>query len=338
MIDYTGHSDDDSGAGDDDSSDGDFEDGRGDGRDFEHPEALRQGSRVQPSEDAIVEHWEDEYFPFLGYSKEEPFAAPAALKRRSKKVILEEEILIPAGPAVIGDDTIPGARPVRTVQLPAFYIDRFEVANLRYQAFVRATERATPYVHENWAAIYNWYRDSHPKGLGEVPIVMVTWSDADAYCRWAGRRLPSEIEWERAARGTGGRTYPWGKTFDSSKANLASRLSGPLADRKAWDRFEKNWTGSKKAEIAPVGSYPEDRTGEDVMDMAGNVSEWVAGSFTAYPGGDPDERKGLGKKLRVARGNSWGNRDYSSSMAVRYPYRQERVDSLIGFRCARDAD
>ena len=72
------------------------------------------------------------------------------------------------------------------------------------------------------------------------------------------------------------------------------------------------------------------------MDMAGNVSEWVAGRFTAYPGADRGERKGLGKKLRVARGNSWGNRDYSSSMAVRYPYREDRVDSLIGFRCARD--
>ncbi len=75
-----------------------------------------------------------------------------------------------------------------------------------------------------------------------------------------------------------------------------------------------------------------------VMDMAGNVSEWVAGTFSPYPGADLKERKGLGSDLRVTRGNSWGNRDYSTSMAVRYPYLDDRVDSLVGFRCARDAD
>jgi len=311
--------------------------GRNDEQGFEHPEAVRQGGRVDPSEDAIVEHWEDEYFPFLGFVSEADFPAPAALRSRAEKVELAEEVLIPAGPAVVGDPDIPGSRPVRSVQLSAFHIDRFEVANLRYQEFVRATKRDTPYVHENWAAIYNWFRDSHPKGLAEVPVVMVTWADADAYCRWAGRRLPTEAEWERAARGPAGLPYPWGKSFDSRKANLASRLSGPLSSREEWDRFEKSWTGSKKPEIAAVGSYPQDRTVENIMDMAGNVSEWVAGTFSAYPGGNPDERKGLGTKLRVARGNSWGNRDYSSSMAVRYPYLEERVDSLIGFRCARDA-
>ena len=70
--------------------------------------------------------------------------------------------------------------------------------------------------------------------------------------------------------------------------------------------------------------------------MAGNVSEWVDGHFVTYPGGDTSERKGLGNTLRLARGNSWGNRDYSSSMAMRYPYREDRIDSIIGFRCARD--
>jgi formylglycine-generating enzyme required for sulfatase activity len=305
---------------------------------FEHPEAVRKGGRVSPSDEAIVEHWEDEYFPFLGFIAEPTFAAPGPLRKRTEAVDLSKEILIPAGMAHIGDRDIPGARPARTIPLPAFYIDRFEVANQRYQEFVRATSRATPYVHENWAAVYNWFRESHPKGLGEVPVVMVTWNDADTYCRWAGRRLPTEEEWERAARGPDGRSWPWGNQFGSRKANLASRLSGPLADLASWDRFEKGWTGSKKSEIAAVGSYPDDRTAENIMDMAGNVSEWVAGTFSLYPGADTNERKGLGSKLRVARGNSWGNRDYSTSMAVRYPYLEDRVDSLIGFRCARDAE
>jgi formylglycine-generating enzyme len=310
----------------------------GEGPVDEHPEAVRQGGRVEPSEDEIVEHWEDEYFPFIDYVNEAPFDAPGPLKTRSEPVDLADELLIERGVATIGDESIPGARPVHSVTLKSYYIDRYEVSNLRYQEFVRATERDTPYVHENWAAIYNWFRDSHPKGLAEVPVVMVTWNDADAFCRWAGRRLPTEYEWERAARGSEAKPYPWGATFNSQKANLASRLSGPLKDRDAWDRFEKSWTGSKKPEIAIVGSYPEDRSADGVMDMAGNVNEWVAGYFVAYPKADRNERKGLDEKLRVARGNSWGNRDYSSSMAVRYPYREDRVDSLIGFRCARDAE
>ncbi len=302
----------------------------------EHPEALRQGGRVQPSEDAIIEHWEDEYFPFLGYAAEASFSAPGALKSRKDRVDLSAEVLISGGSFPMGDAAIPGARPVHPVTLKPYYIDRYEVANLRCQEFVRATGRDTPYVHENWAAIYNWFRDTHPKGLGEVPVVMVSWNDADAYCRWAGRRLPTEYEWEHAARGREAMPYPWGSTFDSHKANLASRLSGPLKDIEAWDHFEKNWTGSKKPEIALVGSYPDDRSAAGVMDMAGNVSEWVDGHFVTYPGGDTSERKGLGNTLRLARGNSWGNRDYSSSMAVRYPYREDRIDSIIGFRCARD--
>ena len=304
----------------------------------EHPEAVRQGGRIQPSEEAIFEHWEDEYFPFLGYPPEEPFPAPVPLPTRSEAVDLASEVLIEAGSAPMGDPSIPGSRPVHQHSLKAYYIDRYEVANERYQQFVRAEGRDAPYVHENWAAIYNWFKDSHPKGLGEVPVVMVNWKDAEAYCRWAGRRLPTEYEWERAARGSAGRAYPWGAKFDSTKANLATRLSGPLANLAAWDRFEASWTGSKQSEIAAVGSYPQDRSPDGVMDMAGNVSEWVAGYFVAYPGADETERKGLGNTLRLVRGNSWGNRDYASSMAVRYPYREDRIDSLIGFRCARDAE
>tara|TARA_Y100001968_G_C19351070_1_gene714669 strand:- start:117 stop:1211 length:1095 start_codon:yes stop_codon:yes gene_type:complete len=303
----------------------------------EHPEALLQGGRAAPSEEPIVERWEDEYFPFLGFAKEPSFRAPAPLQNRQTPVELDEEVLIPKGSIEIGDPQIPGSRPTHLVELEAYYIDRYEVSNERYQAFVRATSRTAPYVHENWAAIYNWYKDTYPDGLGQVPVVMVTWADADAYCRWAGRRLPSEYEWERAARGAAANSYPWGNQFSSAHANLASRLSGPLTDITEWDRFEASWTGSKQPEIAAVGSYPQDRSPDGVMDLAGNVSEWVAGHFAAYPGAAAGDRKGLNSQLRVARGNSWGNRDYSSTMAIRYPYQQDRVDSVIGFRCARDA-
>ena len=314
----------------------------------EHPEALRQGGAVQPSEDPIIERWEDEYFPFLGFAAEpataqrwdSTYAAGQAVrwvKSEDRPHSLDDEVLVPAAQTVLGDDAVPGSRPTRTVVVPSFFIDRYEVSNSRYQAFVKATGRAAPYVHENWAAIYNWGRSTAPDGLEELPVVLVTWDDADRFCRWSGRRLPTEDEWEAAARGSSGQVYPWGGLWDSSRSNVASRLSGPLADMAAWDAFEASWTGSKKAEIAPVGSYPADRSPHGVFDMAGNVSEWVAGTFKTVSGAPPNDRKGLDTDLRVARGNSWGNRDYSAPLSLRYPYRGDRVDSVVGFRCARDA-
>lgn len=299
-----------------------------------HPEEP-----VQPSEDPIYEFWEDQHFPFLGFEKEKVSAAAVRASRPTgeRQHAPDSMITIPGGEVSIGDANIPGSRPVRRAFVAAFRIDRYEVSNRRYRAFVRATARKTPYVHENWAAIYNWTKDDHPKGLGEVPVVMVTWKDAEAYCRWADRRLPTELEWEKAARGPEGRRYPWGDEWDSTRTNVVSRLSGPLTSEREWDAFEASWTGSKKPEIFRVGGYPQDRSGYGVMDMAGNVSEWVAGTFVAYPGAPPKDRVKLGSALRVARGNSWGNRDYSTPLAIRYPYEETRVDSVIGFRCAQDA-
>jgi len=318
---------------------GDPEPEGGDQAPEEHPEAVRQGKRVEPSEDHIFEHWEDKYFPFLGFEADpgSPDEVRASRPTATREHPLDDMVTIPAGPFTRGDPKLPGSRPVKVVQVPAFAIDRYEVACHRYRDFLRATKREAPYVGENWAAIYNWYKDDYPPRLKEVPVVLVTWRDADAYCGWAGMRLPTETEWEKAARGSAdARPYPWGAGWDSRKTNVVSRLSGPLQTVAQWDAFEAGWTGSKKPEIYGVGRYPEDKSPYGVMDLAGNVSEWVAGRFVAYEGAPKDDRVGLGSKLRVARGNSWGNRDYSTSVAIRYPYEETRVDSVIGFRCARD--
>jgi sulfatase modifying factor 1 len=304
-----------------------------------HPEAARGGGASQPTEDPILEFWEDEYFPFVGFAAEPVSAAEvlASGPTGTRQHPSDDMVIIPAGPYTRGDDSLPGSRPAQSLDVAGFAIDRYEVTSARYAAFIKATQRRAPYVKGNWAAIYNWHKSTHQSGMEEVPVVLVTWLDADAFCRWAGLRLPTEAEWEKAARGAAdARPYPWGDAWDSRKANVVSRLSGPLKGVAEWDAFEAAWTGSKRPEIYGVGRYPTDASPYGVMDMQGNVSEWVAGAFTEYPGAPANERKGLGSELRVARGNSWGNRDYSTSVAVRYPYRETRVDSVIGFRCARD--
>ena len=305
----------------------------------EHPEAVFQGERVRPSEAPIIETWEDKYFPFVGFEQEpgtvKEIKANGPVSRRQYPA--DDMVFIPSGSLPLGDKTLALSRPVHMVAVSAYWIDRYEVTNARYQAFVRATSRRAPYVHENWAAVYNWFKDTHPAGLGDTPVVLVTWLDAKAFCAWSGRRLPTESEWEYAARGPDNSTYPWGNLWDSRFTNVVSRLSGPLKTIQDWDEFEASWTGSKKPEIHAVGSYPKDKSSFGVMDMAGNVSEWVDGQFTPYRGASAASSPAFGKGFRVARGNSWGNRDYSTSLAVRYPYEASRVDSVIGIRCARTA-
>ena len=304
----------------------------------EHPEAVHQGERATVSEAPIVEKWEDEYFPFVGFQPEVKDAAAVKTSGPSgaRSHALGDMVAIPAGPVTVGDADLPGSRPVRTVELPAYSIDRYEVTCHQYRDFIRATNRRAPYVHENWAAVYNWYKDTYQAGHAELPVILVTWNDADAYCRWANKRLPTELEWEKAARGAAdARRYPWGDVWDSTLTNVASRLSGPLRTVAEWDAFEEAWTGSKKPEIFGVGQYPSDVSPFGVYDMAGNVSEWVSDLWAPVPGAPPGDRKGFGEELRVARGNSWGNRDYSAPLSIRYPYEEGRVDSVIGFRCAR---
>jgi formylglycine-generating enzyme required for sulfatase activity len=214
-----------------------------------------------------------------------------------------------SGPADQDDE-----RPQRKVYLDAFAIDAVEVTNERYAAFATASGHHRP---------PNPYGEgllADTDGIGSLPVVQVTWHDASDYCGWAGKRLPTEAEWEKAARGTDGRRFPWG---------AAQPAPGHA-------NFGREWDGT--ATMRSVGTTPDGRSPYGVMDMGGNVREWVADWYhPEYYAGAP-ERNPRGPEdgiLKVTRGGSWHN----SANELRVTARQKGGFALktdgVGFRCAR---
>ena len=243
-------------------------------------------------------------------------------------------VYVPAGPFLMGTDDTDAdnlaleqgfptpwyvdEHPLHRVKLPAFYIDKFEVTNERYLEFVKAANRAAP---------DHWVQGRVPDGKARLPVVYVNWYDAEAYCKWAGKRLPTEAEWEKAARGSEGLNYPWGTTFDPSRASIAGAavmLTGPVEV----GRYE---TGK-----SPYGAY----------DMIGNVWEWTDSWYMPYPG-NGYKSEYFGQNLKVNRGVSFmsvghfGGEDYQkvSSIVARAAFRSYDLPlsrmADIGFRCAK---
>jgi len=195
----------------------------------------------------------------------------------------KEMILIPAGPFQFGPDRQP-------MDLPAFFIDRYPVTNDEYRRYVDAKLAPFP---------PHWRKGAPLPGAENHPVVQVTWFDAAAYAEWAGKRLPSGPEWEKAARGTDGRVYPWGDSFDPGRLNSGDR--GPM-------------TTLPVGQFSPLGDSPY-----GLADMAGNVYEWTND-------GNPVVTMGL-------RGGSWlDGRDEARTFAVRR-HTPRRKNDFIGFRC-----
>jgi len=217
---------------------------------------------------------------------------------------------IPAGPFEMGaSGANPDEGPAHEVDVPAFQMDKFEVTNADFEAFVEATGYQTD--AEKRGANRAW-RDHYGLGAGNHPVVRVTWNDALAYCTWLGKRLPSEAEWEKAARGPEGSIYPWGNLFDPAKANgKDSGLRGTVA----------------------VGSYPSN--GYGLHDMAGNVWEWTSDWYQAYPA-NPITDQYYGEKFRVVRGGGWFE---EGPQLVTYNRNAADPDATanddLGFRCAK---
>ena len=163
-------------------------------------------------------------------------------------------ILVPAGEFKLGSTKAdpwarPDEMPQRVVNLPAFYIDQFEISNLDYKRFMDATK---------WPAPSSWENGMYPYGGDHFPVTGVSWWDATAYARWLGKRLPSEAEWEKASRGPDGRRFPWGDKFDPDKGNGDTRL-------------------------LPVVSKLEGASAYGAVNMSGNVAEWTASVYEPYP-------------------------------------------------------
>jgi len=220
-------------------------------------------------------------------------------------------VLVSAGEFTMGsNDWWPKSQPEHRRTLKAFYVDRYEVTNLRYREFVEKTGYHPP---------DHWINGVVPPGREEHPVVYVDWNDADAFCRWEGKRLPTEAEWEKAARGTDKRTFPWGDVFSKYKGNTPQLGKG---------------------DTMAVGSFEEGKSPYGAYDMAGNVFEWVSDWFKPYPGNNhPDEN--YGEKFKVVRGGSWYDCTYykcgiSSPAYNRIFFNTPTKNNNFGFRCVKD--
>ena len=220
-------------------------------------------------------------------------------------------------------------KPVHTVYVDAFYIDKYEVTNAQYKKFVDANpqwrKNRIPRAYHNGSYLSDWNGNDYPSRKGEHPVTHVSWYAAMAYAQWAGKRLPTEAEWEKAARGGAvGQRYPWGNSIDSDKANYGTDST------------------------TRVGTYPANNY--DLYDMAGNVREWC---LDAYQGGfykSSHRRNPLAggtltevvthftnqKGYRVLRGGSWGSAEQTVRVADRRRSTPTYASAYVGFRCVKD--
>ncbi len=267
----------------------------------------------------------------------------AAVAKDKPKPSTDGMILVPAGTFSMGTDDPEGAKPTNEspqheVELKAFYLAKYEVTNGEYAKFIAAKgyekkdhwidagwkwlAKAGRKVPEKWAELKKTLGDE----FNDHPVVGVSWFEADAYARWAGKRLPTEAEWERAARGKDKRKFPWGDEFKQGWRRKPPEEKGRTTKK-----------GLNVGDVSAVGAH----------DMGGNVSEWTATEYGPYPGSKMKSRywgKDAKRRLKVARGGSWRVIDEGprpQPHKCRCAYRQVQYfpddgNPFIGFRVAMD--
>jgi formylglycine-generating enzyme required for sulfatase activity len=248
-----------------------------------------------------------------------------ASRNKSAAVIVwpddgKDMVFIEEATFVMGSDSgNPHYQPAHQVHVAAFYLDAWPVTNAEYKKFIDATDHPVPAYRVDWVdtAGYVWDEKTrkYPPDKANHPVVLVTWEDAMAYAAWAQKRLPTEAEWERAARGVDGRRYPWGNDF-SPETRCNCKETG------------LNGT-SAVGQFSPAGDTPE-----GLIDMVGNVWEWTNSLYWPYPYNAEDGRESRNAAgFRVLRGTSWIN-------DANVVYCMSRLDgdfqwyTNVGFRCA----
>lgn len=219
----------------------------------------------------------------------------------------ENMVYVPGGKFMMGDTRGDDyEKPVHEVTLGPFNIDKYEVTCQQYDAFVKATGHRVP---------RGWIGGTYPQEAARKPVTDVDWDDANAYARWAGKRLPTEEEWEFAARGASGWRYPWGNSWRSKAANADGTTAGRLVH---------------------VGEHVNGASSFGLFDMVGNAWEWTASSLQAYPGGQLPSR--LSGEFKVIRGGSWRENQNQATTTYRgyLPANGGTDYSATGFRCAKD--
>jgi formylglycine-generating enzyme required for sulfatase activity len=229
-------------------------------------------------------------------------------------------LYVPAGEFTMGSEISSDEQPVHQVYLDSYWIDKTEVTNSMYLLCVEAGA-CSEHVNKTSFNRSSYYGNAR---YDNYPVIFVDWDKAKIYCEWADRRLPSEAEWEKAARGLDGRTYPWGEKIDCSLANY-------------WGNGIYNCAG----DTDEVGNYPNGASIYGALDMAGNVSEWVGDYYSDSYYQNAPASNPLGPdsgQFRLLRGGSWlfGGGDVRS--ADRFMNDPSRSNTYFGFRCAKDAE
>ncbi|MFQ5486878.1 MAG: formylglycine-generating enzyme family protein [Gammaproteobacteria bacterium] len=289
-------------------------------------------SRIRAAGEEITRHRRHEAGLTKASTSSYSVAEAEALLSPEQWQELDKVVVVPAGEFIMGTDRERSDdydRPRHKVMLPAYGIDKYPVTNAQYARFVAATGHRPP---------LHWQDGKIPPGLEMHPVTMVSWYDAASYAQWAGKRLPSEAEWEKGGRGTDGRRWPWGDRMDASRLNTYYGIGS----------------------TTEVTRYPKGASVYGVMDMAGNVSEWTADDFLPYEGSDASATVFQGKvpvastpqdraykvvdlvpvdaHYKVLRGGSWKSDPFSTTTYHRNFTWPHYASDFFGFRCASDIE